>query len=336
MVLIPAPDKTPFKQANIVNNHLRNTCVLSRTENGNNTGLIFTFVNMNSRFTELATKLKGTLHTDKLTRTLYATDASVYKEMPDAVIYPENEDDIVAIVRFAHEHRIPIIPRTAGTSLAGQCVGKGMVVDVSRHMTEILHFDREKGIITVQPGVIRDVLNDFVRPYGWFFGPNTSTANRCMIGGMVGNNSCGSTSIRYGTTRDKTLSIRAVTADGEIRTFESGSDHPQEKALQNLLSPKEVRAEIKAHFPKENIHRRNTGYAVDILAQQQPFNPEGSPFNTAKLLCGSEGTLAFSTAITLQLDPLPPMHQLVVAAHFTSMRECMEATRLAMTFQPYA
>ena len=287
-------------------------------------------------FETLAAKLKGTLHSDKLTRTLYATDASVYKEMPDAVAYPKDESDIVSIVHFANAYSLPIIPRTAGTSLAGQCVGRGIVVDVSRYMNEILEFDREKGIIAVQPGVIRDALNDFVRPYGWFFGPNTSTANRCMIGGMVGNNSCGSTSIRYGTTRDKTLSIKAVTADGEIRTFEAGSDNPQEKELRDLLTPEDIRAEIKAHFPKENIHRRNTGYAVDVLANQQPFNLEGEPFNIAKLLCGSEGTLAFSTAITLQLDPLPPVHQLVVAAHFSSMRDCMEATQLAMTFQPYA
>ena len=291
---------------------------------------------MQKLISTLANGLKGSIHTDTLTRTLYATDASVYKELPDAVAYPKDEMDVVALVKFAGEHNIPLIPRTAGTSLAGQCVGKGIVVDVSRYMTKVLDFDREKGIVTVQPGVIRDELNDIVRPYGWFFGPNTSTANRSMLGGMTGNNSCGSTSIRYGTTRDKVRSIRAVTANAEVRTFADNTNHPEDQAVQQLLSEEQARQEIAEHYPKPGIHRRNTGYALDVLCQQQPFNAIGTAWNLAKLLCGSEGTLAFSTAITLQLDPLPPTHQLVVAAHFSSIRECMEATQLAMRFQPYA
>lgn len=291
---------------------------------------------MSDIYSKLKPLIQGSLHTDALTRTLYATDASVYKEMPDAVVYPKDERDIIEIIGFAAAHKIPLIPRTAGTSLAGQCVGKGIVVDVSLHMNQILDFDSKNGIVTVQPGVIRDELNAFLKPHGWFFGPNTSTANRCMIGGMTGNNSCGSTSIRYGTTRDKTLKIRAVTANAEVEIFGENTHSSFDEKIINLLSPEDIRQEIFREFPKPNIHRRNTGYAIDVLARQQPFEKDGENWNIAKLLCGSEGTLAFSTEITLQLDPLPPANQLVIAAHFSSIRSCMEATKIAMTFAPYA
>ncbi len=291
---------------------------------------------MNLSYSSLQKVLKGSLHTDKLTRTLYATDASVYKELPDAVAFPQDEADVIELVRFAQKNNIPLIPRTAGTSLAGQCVGRGIVVDVSRYMNKILSFDEKQGIVKVQPGVIRDELNEYLKPHGWFFGPNTSTANRCMIGGMAGNNSCGSTSIRYGSTRDKTLKIRAVTANGAVHEFAENSSSTYDEMLQELLRPEEIRDEINREFPKSSIHRRNTGYAIDILANQQPFNPNGENWNPVKLLCGSEGTLAFSTEITLKLDPLPPKNQLVIAAHFNSIRSCMEATKLAMTFEPYA
>ncbi|TVQ76999.1 MAG: FAD-binding oxidoreductase [Flavobacteriales bacterium] len=291
---------------------------------------------MSDIYSKLKPLIQGSLHTDTLTRTLYATDASVYKEMPDAVVYPKDERDIIEIIGFASTHKIPLIPRTAGTSLAGQCVGKGIVVDVSLHMNKILDFDSKNGVVSVQPGVIRDELNAFLKPHGWFFGPNTSTANRCMIGGMTGNNSCGSTSIRYGTTRDKTLKIRAVTANAEVEIFGENTQSSFDEKIKNLLSPEDIRQEIFREFPKPNIHRRNTGYAIDVLARQQPFEKDGENWNIAKLLCGSEGTLAFSTEITLQLDPLPPANQLVIAAHFSSIRSCMEATKIAMTFAPYA
>ena len=287
---------------------------------------------------ELKPSFKGEIYTDALMRTLYATDASVYKEMPEAVAFPRNEEDVILLVKHCIQNKISIIPRTAGTSLAGQCVGKGLVVDVSKYMNQILEFDSQNGIIKAQPGVIRDELNRFVKPYGWFFGPNTSTANRCMIGGMTGNNSCGSTSIKYGNTRDKVLKIKAVMADAQALEFSAkeGDYNAYEQELIEILNPKDVREEIENHFPKKSIKRRNTGYAVDIIADMKPFNPDGELFNAAKLLCGSEGTLAFSTEITLQLDPLPPVAEAIVAAHFNSIRECMEATRLAMTFEPYA
>ena len=157
----------------------------------------------------LAEKLKGELYYDSLMRTLYATDASVYREFPLAVALPKDKEDIRALIHFARENQVSLIPRAAGTSLAGQCVGKGIVVDVS-HMNQILEFNQDEGWVRVQPGVIRDELNAFLKPYGYFFGPNTSTANRCMIGGMVGNNSCGTTSIVYGSTRDHVLELKTI------------------------------------------------------------------------------------------------------------------------------
>ena len=144
----------------------------------------------------LQKKLKGELHYDALYKSLYATDASVYRKIPTAVAYPKNNEDLKILIEFAGQNNVTLIPRTAGTSLAGQCVGDGIVVDVSKHFTNILEFDERHKTITVQPGVVRDELNLFLKPYGLFFGPNTSTSNRCMIGGMVGNNSSGSTSIK--------------------------------------------------------------------------------------------------------------------------------------------
>src|SRR5690606_7362209 len=134
--------------------------------------------------------------------------------LPLAVAYPRTKEDIKKLIAYASENNLSLIPRTAGTSLAGQCVGEGIVVDVSRYITRIFHVDKEKKTADVEPGVIRDELNEYLHLYDLFFGPNTSTSNRCMIGGMVGNNSSGTTSIQYGVTRDKVLEIEAVLADG--------------------------------------------------------------------------------------------------------------------------
>src|SRR5690606_34266407 len=137
----------------------------------------------------LAKTLEGDLFFDALTKALYATDASVYRELPMAVAVPKTVADIKTLILFAKKHQTSLIPRTGGTSLAGQCVGPGIVVDVSKHFTKIIEFNKEEGWVRVQPGVIRDELNAFLRPHGYFFSPITSTANRAMIGGMVGNNS---------------------------------------------------------------------------------------------------------------------------------------------------
>src|SRR5699024_4402981 len=171
------------------------------------------------KYTELKNILEGEVYTSSLYKKLYATDASVYRSLPEAVVFPKNELDIQHVVTFASKYNIGIVPRTAGTSLAGQCVGKGIILDVSKHMTAILEVDEKNKRVRVQPGVIRDELNLYLEPYGLFFGPNTSTSNRCMIGGMVGNNSSGTTSIQYGVTRDKIISMRTVLSSGEVIHF---------------------------------------------------------------------------------------------------------------------
>ena len=147
------------------------------------------------------------------------TDASAYRELPQAVAFPKTVDDIRELIRFAVKEKTSLIPRTAGTSLAGQVVGKGIVVDVSKYFTNILELNAEEKWIRVQPGVIRDELNLFLKPYGLFFGPETSTANRAMIGGMVGNNSCGSNSIVYRSTREHLLEVKALLSDGSEVVF---------------------------------------------------------------------------------------------------------------------
>lgn len=298
---------------------------------------------------ELANELDGELHFDAMMRAIYATDASVYRELPTAVCYPRDKTDIKTIIRFANDHNLSIIPRAAGTSLAGQCVGNGIVVDVSKHFNRILEVNREEGWVIVEPGVVRDELNRQLKPYGLFFGPNTSTANRATIGGMVGNNSCGSYSIVYGTTRQHTLELETILSDGSEVVFKALSteeyaaklkqdDHEGRiyKQLHDALSPEGVQQTIKREFPKSGIHRRNTGYAIDELIDRQPFGEKDEPFNMCQLLAGSEGTLGFTTAIKIHLDPLPPPHQLLVCPHFHTVNDCLKAVLIAMKHQPRA
>ncbi len=296
----------------------------------------------------LSNDLEGTLQTDSLTKALYATDASVYRKIPLAIAIPKSEKDLKKIIRFANGNGVGIIPRTAGTSLAGQCVGEGIVVDVSRHFTKILHLDEKKKQVIVQPGVVRDELNRYLKPFGLFFGPNTSTSNRCMIGGMVGNNSSGTTSIQYGVTRDKVVALKTILADGSEAVFQSLSKekfHQKTKEatlegqiykmLYDELSKKEAQEEIRSQFPKPQIHRRNTGYAVDALLDSSLFASEENDINLCQLLCGSEGTLAFTTEIILQLDDLPPPVSAMVATHYHTLKDCLTDVASVMRHNLY-
>ena len=297
----------------------------------------------NSLLTALNLKLKGELLFDDLTTSIYATDASVYRKLPLAVAYPKDKQDLKYLIEFATSHNTSLIPRTAGTSLAGQCVGEGIVVDVSKYFTKILDINEKAKTVTVQPGVVRDELNNYLKPFGLFFGPNTSTSNRCMIGGMVGNNSSGTTSIQYGVTRDKVLELQTVLCDGSEAVFGdlSSEDFDNKmnknsleahiyKTIYNELKSESVQQQIKDNFPKPEIHRRNTGYAIDELLKSSIFSDVAEPFNMCKLLSGSEGTLTFTTQITLQLDDLPPTESMMVAAHFESIEQCLNSVELVM------
>ena len=304
----------------------------------------------------LANQLTGDLFSDITHRTLYATDASAYREMPAAVAVPKTLADLKTLIAFANQHKTALIPRTAGTSLAGQVVGNGIVVDVSKHFTKILEINPQERWVRVQPGVIRDELNQFLKPHGLYFGPETSTANRAMIGGMVGNNSCGSNSVVYRATREHTVSVKVLLADGSEAEFgplngpdftkqvseasrKNGTAGLADKILlktNTILSDPANQAEIRRNFPKKTIERRNTGYALDALLDMQPFAPDGEPFNMAKLIAGSEGTLCFLTEIKLNLVSLPPKESGLVCVHCHSIDEALRATLVALNYKPYA
>ena len=299
-------------------------------------------------FSYLKKDFQGEIYDDPLHKHIYATDASVYRALPVCVAYPKNKRDIKLLIGFSCENRINLICRAAGTSLAGQCVGDGIVVDISKYFTGIWDLDIKNKTVTVAPGVIRDDLNQYLKPYHLFFGPNTSTSNRCTIGGMVGNNSSGTTSIRYGVTRDKVRSLECLLSDGSEVIFkdlsvsefiEKTKENTLEGKIYNFiykkLSQKEIRKNILKAFPKKEIHRRNTGYAVDALLDFELFGGKQKTINLSKLICGSEGTLALVTKITLQLDKPIPKNRVMVCAHFRSIKESLRAIKSAMTCNLY-
>ncbi len=302
---------------------------------------------------ELGESIDGVIYTDDVMRTLYATDASAYREVPQAVAIPKTKNDLLQLVAFAQQHKTSLIPRTAGTSLAGQVVGNGIIVDVSKHFNNILEVNKEEGWVKVQPGVVRDELNLFLKEHELFFGPETSTANRAMIGGMVGNNSCGSNSVVYGSTRDHLLEVEAILSDGSETIFRAMSKSEFEdkcngtKAVsefeqslyqktKDLLSSKEHQELLVSTFPKPEIPRRNTGYALDLLMQSAPFISGSQDFNFCKLIAGSEGTLALVTSIKLHVDPMPPKFKGLLCTHFESIDESLRANLIALKYHPSA
>ncbi|GAB4033023.1 FAD-binding and (Fe-S)-binding domain-containing protein [Spirosoma jeollabukense] len=322
-------------------------------------------------FASLLPSFEGDLYFDEspehtAQRVLYATDASVYQEMPVAVALPKSVADIKRLLRFAQQHELGLIPRAAGTSLAGQVVGSGIVVDISKYFGKILDINADERWVRVQPGVIRDDLNAFLKPHGLLFGPETSTASRAMIGGMIGNNSCGLHSIIWGTTRDHLLEVRAVLSDGAEVTFGSLTREqfdakcrgenvvsPLEQRLyvqfRDWLSKPDVQQHIQDGYPKPTVKRRNTGYALDALVaffdehrtagMEQRVQTAGNflpqalrplLFNFASLIAGSEGTLCFITESKLNLLPLPPKEIALVCAHFPTIRQSLEANLVAL------
>ncbi len=307
-----------------------------------------------SNFDALRTAFEGELYYTNSTeheaqRILYATDASVYREKPLAVAIPKSVVDLKNLLAFARNHRITLIPRTAGTSLAGQVVGSGVIVDLSKYFTEILEINAEAHWVRVQPGVIRDDLNKALAPYGLMFGPETSTANRAMIGGMVGNNSCGLHSMVWGSTRDHLLSAKVLLADSSEVEFKALSpwryDLKREanegsletsiyQGLHSLLADPANQQQIRDRFPKKSLTRRNTGYALDSLLDKEPFTTGGPDFNLCHLLAGSEGTLALATELKLNLLPLPPSEVAVVCVHCQSIQESLQANLVALQHKP--
>ena len=254
------------------------------------------------------------IHTDALHRIAYATDASAYREMPLGVAYPKSEDEIRWLMMQARRRHTHLIPRAAGTSIAGQVVGSGIVVDISRYMNRILEINADERWVRVQPGVVRDELNIALKPYKLFFSPETSTSNRCCIGGMVGNNSCGTHSLVYGSTRHHVLALKGLLSDGTVFscTTDSITVSPDSQVGKNVLEllgkwqqDQAIRRLLQEQFPDTSLRRRSCGYALDECLL-------GDSINLPALLTGSEGTLAFITEITLSLDPLPKPSKLII------------------------
>ena len=304
---------------------------------------------MKQQLKALSNALEGDLFYDKMMKTLYATDASSYRELPLAVAIPKTKQDISLLIQFASTHQTSLIPRTAGTSLAGQVVGNGIIVDVSKHFNQILELNTTESWVRVMPGVIRDELNLFLKPHGLFFGPETSTANRAMMGGMVGNNSCGSNSVVYRSTREHLLEVTAFLSDGSEVVFNSVSTDDFHakcalntlegsiyKSVRSILSNYDNQVEIRKEFPKKSVERRNTGYAIDILVETDPFTAGGDDFNFCSLIAGSEGTLAFITEIKLNVVPAPPRETGLLCVHFNSIDESLHANLIGLKYKPSA
>lgn len=304
---------------------------------------------MLSTLEKLNQQLKGELYFQssnpkhQTIRMAYATDASVYQELPLAVAIPTCKDDLLTLIRYADEHQITLIPRTAGTSLAGQVVGSGIVVDVSKYFNKVLEVNKKEQWVRVEPGVIRDDLNAYLKPFGLMFGPETSTASRAMIGGMIGNNSSGLHSIVWGDTRQNLLSARVILNDSSEVVFEEleassyfnklaqkGREGDIYRALNALLTNKENIQAIESGFPKKSLTRRNTGYALDFLVDNT------KPFNLCKLLAGSEGTIGIVSEAKLSLRPLPPKEIGLLCIHFNDMIECMKGNVVALKHNPEA
>lgn len=288
---------------------------------------------------------------DNIHRISYATDASCYRQMPYGVCYPKDKEDVLSLLKTAKENNLDIIPRAGGTSIAGQVVGGGIVCDISKHWNKILEINKEEQWVRVQPGVVRDELNLALKPYNLFFSPETSTSNRCCVGGMVGNNSCGTHSLVYGSTRHHLLEAEVILSDGSIELFkdytikeleerfgeEFWNNNQKNSTLICCIYSQLIRwgldntvtNQVEQSFPDKSLRRRSTGYAIDEVI-------EGRSINLCKLLCGSEGTLAFITEIKLSLNTIPPKERMVVCAHCNSLEDSLYANLVALSHSPVA
>jgi len=303
----------------------------------------------NSILQKLSKQIEGDFYFDHISKVLYATDASAYREMPLAVALPKSKNDVQNLIRFANNHQCSLIPRGAGTSLAGQVVGSGIVVDFSKYLNHIIEVNPNEKWVRVEPGVVLSELNIHLQKYGLMFGPETSTANRCTIGGMLGNNSCGLHSLIHGSVREHILEVTAFISDGSEVVF--GKLTPAEfneklsgislesriyKSINKILTEEGNIEEIRNQYPDPSVPRRNNGYALDQLANMHPYNPEGEPFNMAKLIAGSEGTLAMVTEMKLNLVPLPTKEKAVLCVHFEKLTDAFNANLIGLKYNPVA
>ena len=296
---------------------------------------------------DLKSLTNGEFLDDNFSLGRYSTDASIYQIKPQGVLIPKNKKDIFNTIDFCIHNKISILPRGGGTSQCGQTVNHSLVIDNSKYFNKVLHFDKNKQICIVEPGIVLDQLNNFLKPYGLWFPIDVSTSSRATIGGMAGNNSCGGRSIKYGMMRDNVLSIDAILNDGNeysfgklenINFFNKNNLNIFEKTVSELLVlAQENQDEILKKFP--NVLRRVGGYNIDALLPDamslRPNGEKGDGINLSHLLVGSEGTLNYFTAITLKLSPLPS-EKVMGVCHFPTFYEAMNAAQHLVTLNPVA
>jgi FAD/FMN-containing dehydrogenase/Fe-S oxidoreductase len=286
--------------------------------------------------TELRAAMRGEVRVDAYTRHLFSTDASMYSIEPLAVVFPHDAADVAAAVRVCARRRVPMLPRGAGTSLAGQTVGRAVIIDTSRHMNAIVDLDPERRLARVQPGVVQDDLNRAARRHGLVFGPDTSTSDRATIGGMIGNNSAGSGSVVHGMTIDHVESLEVVLSDSSVATLgQVDAEQMLQRSAADTLEGRiharlpgfveEHRTAIAEGFPP--YWRRAGGYRLDRLGD--------GPFNLARLVVGSEGSLVIVTEATVRLVPLARAKAIAVG-HFASVADAIAATEDALSTRPSA
>ena len=279
----------------------------------------------------LRREMEGEVLFDAFSRGRYSTDASIYQIEPIGVVMPRHEQDVVCAIQIAAEEGIPVLPRGGGTSQIGQTVGEALVLDTSKYQNRIHSFDPGAATVCVEPGLVLDQLNRFLKPHGLFFPVDVSTGNRATIGGMAGNNSCGARSIRYGNMVHNVRAIEAVLADGTRAQFSESinlaQDNPRYRDLADRLRRIGEREaeEIAGRYPK--LLRRVGGYNLDMLTTRDG--------NLARLLVGSEGTLAFFSRLHLDLQRIPA-HKVLGICHFPSFYQAMDSTRHIVKLDPSA
>jgi len=291
----------------------------------------------NSFIRELREKLSCEVAGDELSCGLYATDASIYEIFPRAVVIPQTDADVLQAVECARKHGVPILPRGGGTSLGGQAVCPGMILDFTTHLRRVLELNVTERWVRVEPGIVLEELNEFLKPYGLKFGPDPATGNRAAVGGMIGNNASGGRSLIYGLTKDNVLETKVLLSDGTQLRFRELSPEEYAEAASRPDREGEIlcgfRAivnnnleEIKHRYP--TLDRRVQGYNLDA------FRP-GEPWNLSHLVCGSEGTLGIVLEAKLKLVPIPGGTALC-ALHFHSLPEALKLVQTILRFGPSA
>ena len=286
---------------------------------------------------ELRKRIEGDVHFDRYSRLLYSTDASIYQIEPIGVVVPRHKGDVQAVIELANRLNVSVLPRGGGTSLAGQTVGHSIVLDFSKYMQNVLEVNKEELWCRVQPGLVQDELNAYVRGMGLQFGPDTSTSNRATVGGMIGNNSAGAHSLTYGKTLDHVIELTALLSDGsEVVLKDLSSDSVQSKSRADTVEGRAYREvfrlaqqhknEILARYPK--IMRRVSGYNLDEFVKPQPFN-------LSRMVVGSEGTLATIVEAKMRLVPKPKWTAMDVI-HFNDDIAALECAQAVLQTRPYA